>query len=137
MVGGVNPPPPLLPPQYPPIPPGALCLQVALLAVATAIYFGYLSGPPALGVTGLLGGGALPATIGGIPLPAVAFAALVAASRCAVWSFEMVSVRSLLFAALGPARLLPLVPQPNNMQAGEIVEVQRGQPCFPLPTSAG
>ncbi|GAB4814211.1 hypothetical protein N2152v2_001257 [Parachlorella kessleri] len=83
----------------------ALMLQVLLLTAATALYFGFLSGPPQLGISGtfLAGGGAAAAsTLFGIPLPVVAFAALVVLSRCGVWSYELVNAQ--LFQQTVPQR---------------------------------
>ena len=48
--------------------------------MATAVYFAWLAGPPELGAGGALGGllgAADTATLAGVPLPVVAFAALI------------------------------------------------------------
>lgn len=77
-------------------------MQVSLLTAATLIYFSYLTGPPELGIgVGLLGGVGM-ASVAGIPLPVVAFAALVVLSRVGMWCMEMVNAQ--LFQAAVPQR---------------------------------
>lgn len=79
---------------------------MSLLTVAATIYFGFLSGPPELGVGGsLLGVGisdACAEPVFGIPLPVVAFASLIVLSRMGIWAFDMVNAQ--LFQQVVPQR---------------------------------
>jgi hypothetical protein len=73
----------------------ALGVQVILLGLATVIYTFFLSGSPEAGLPNF------PA-VAGIPVPVVAFAGLVVASRMGMWSYDMVNAQ--LFQQTVPQR---------------------------------